>query len=196
MRTEQAANGQRGVLVISLDFELYWGVRDSKPLDSYRQNLLGVRAAVPALLQLFQQYGIHATWAAVGFIFFETREQLLASLPERRPAYRDRRLPPYDDLDRLGANESEDPLHFAASLIRQVRSAPGQEIGSHTFSHYYCLEDGQDLATFRADLAAAQRAAARHDLKLRSLVFPRNQFTEEYVAACGEMGFEAYRGTE
>lgn len=190
-----AANGC-GALVISLDFELHWGVRDSKPLDSYRQNLLGVRTAVPAMLQLFAQYGIHATWAAVGFIFFEKKDDLLASLPVRRPAYRNRRFSPYEQLDGLGANESEDPLHFAASLIRQVSAAPNQEIGSHTFSHYYCLEEGQDLATFRSDLEAAQRAAARYGLELRSLVFPRNQCSAEYVAACAEMGFQSYRGTE
>ena len=36
-------------------------------------------------------------------------------------------------------------------------------MGSHTFSHYYCLEPGQNEATFRADLSAAQamRSAAR-----------------------------------
>src|SRR5713226_4105770 len=132
-----SSNG-RGALVISLDFELHWGVRDSKPLDSYRQNLLGERTAVPAMLRLFQKYGIHATWAAVGFLFFENKGELLDSLPARRPAYRDRRLSPYQDVERLGVNESEDPLHFAASLIRQVSATPHQEIGSHTFSHYYC----------------------------------------------------------
>jgi peptidoglycan/xylan/chitin deacetylase (PgdA/CDA1 family) len=196
MRAEPASNGGRGALVISLDFELHWGVRDSKPLDSYRQNLLGVRTAVPAMLKLFAQYGIHATWAAVGFIFFEKKDDLLASLPTSKPAYRNPRFSPYEDLDGLGANESEDPLHFGASLIRQVSAAPDQEIGSHTFSHYYCLEEGQDLATFRADLEAAQRAAARHGLELRSLVFPRNQYSQEYVAACAEMGFAAYRGNQ
>ena len=186
----------RGALVISLDFELHWGVRDSKPLDSYRENLLGVRAAVPGMLQLFQQYGVHATWAAVGFLFFEKKDDLLAALPERRPAYRNRRFSPYEELDGLGANESDDPLNFAASLIRQVSAAPNQEIGSHTFSHYYCLEEGQDVASFRADLEAAQKAAARIGLELRSLVFPRNQYSAEYVAACAEMGFKAYRGNQ
>jgi hypothetical protein len=50
-----------GALIISLDFELYWGGRDSKTLDRYRENILGVRAAVPAMLALFHKYGIHAT---------------------------------------------------------------------------------------------------------------------------------------
>jgi peptidoglycan/xylan/chitin deacetylase (PgdA/CDA1 family) len=196
MGTEPAANGGGGTLVISLDFELHWGVRDSKPLDSYRQNLLGVRQAIPGMLQLFQQYGVHATWAAVGFIFYEKKGELLAALPAARPAYRNRRFSPYEELDQLGADESEDPIHFGASLVRQVSAAPNQEIGSHTFSHYYCLEEGQDVSTFRADLEAAQRAAASYGLELRSFVFPRNQYTDEYVAACAQMGFESYRGNQ
>jgi 5-carboxymethyl-2-hydroxymuconic-semialdehyde dehydrogenase len=34
-----------------------------------------------------------------------------------------------------------------------------QEIATHTFCHYYCLEDGQTAAAFAADLAAAVAAA-------------------------------------
>jgi hypothetical protein len=36
----------QGALVISLDFELHWGVRDKRSVASYRENLLGARRAV------------------------------------------------------------------------------------------------------------------------------------------------------
>ena len=39
-----------------------------------------------------------------------------------------------------------DPLHYAGSLVRHLAATPGQEVASHTFSHYYCLEAGQDEA--------------------------------------------------
>jgi hypothetical protein len=184
----------RGILVISLDFELYWGMRDVISLEDYRANLLGVRQAAPAMLDLFAAYGVHATWATVGLLFFETREQLLAGLPDRRPAYADRRLSPYFDLDRIGADERDDPFHYAPSLIRQVAARPHQEIATHTFSHYYCLEQGQTIGDFRADLSAAAAAAARFDLRLESIVFPRNQVNADYLAACAEVGIIAYRG--
>jgi hypothetical protein len=77
-----------------------------------------------------------------------------------------------------------------------IRGCPGQEIGTHTFSHYYCLEPGQDLQAFRADLDAATRAAARLGIRPRSLVFPRNQFNSDYLAACAAAGLRAYRGNE
>ena len=190
-------NGEtNGALIISLDFELYWGLRDVLPLGVYRENLLGARRAVPALLALFQAYGIHATWATVGFLFCSGREELLANLPRERPQYRDARLSPYADLETIGRSEAEDPFHFAPSLIRRIAAAPNQEIGTHTLSHYYCLEPEQNIAAFRADLAAARTLAAGFGIPLRSLVFPRNQYSSEYVAAAGEMGIAAYRGHE
>lgn len=179
----------------SLDFELFWGVRDHRTLENYRANLLGVREAIPALLQLFAEFGIHATWATVGFLFFENRDELLAHLPEPQPAYEDARLNPYGSLGReLGADEEGDPYHFGASLLEQIARTPNQEIGSHTFSHLYCLEAGQDAASFRADLTAALEAGQRRGVRLRSLVFPRNQVNRSYLPICRELGFVAYRG--
>src|SRR5450432_1163476 len=183
-----------GALVISLDFELYWGVRDSKALDRYRENLLGVRAAVPAILDVFERYGIHATWATAGFLFSRTREDLLAASPAVRPAYRNRRLCPYEAMGCLGADEESDPYHYAPSLIAAIRRHPFQEIASHTYSHYYCLEPGQDLGAFEADLEASIAAGRREGFATRSLVFPRNQVNEAYLDSCARLGIRAYRG--
>jgi len=41
---------QHGAFVISLDFELLWGVRDKRTIADYGANIRGVRDAVPALL--------------------------------------------------------------------------------------------------------------------------------------------------
>ena len=183
-----------GALVISLDFELYWGVRDSKSLEQYRANILGAREAVPAMLELFTRYGIHATWATVGFLFSRTREDLLAASPPVRPGYRNRRLCPYEHARGIGGGEHDDRCHFAPSLIAAIRRRPFQEIASHTFSHYYCLEPGQDRAAFEADLRASIAAAGREGIATRSLVFPRNQVNEEYLDACAQSGIRAYRG--
>jgi hypothetical protein len=57
-----------GKLVISLDFELYWGVRDAIKLQDYTMHLAGVQKVIPLLLRLFKKYGINATFATVGFI--------------------------------------------------------------------------------------------------------------------------------
>lgn len=40
-----------GQFVISLDFELLWGVRDHSDKQAYGQNVLGARDAVPRMLE-------------------------------------------------------------------------------------------------------------------------------------------------
>jgi hypothetical protein len=185
-----------GTLVISLDFELYWGVRDRRSLASYRENLLGVRKVVPRLLELFSLHGVHATWATVGFLFFETKEELLGALPEERPAYGDGRLSPYEYIAGIGPDEKRDPFHYAASLIQEVAAVPTQEIGTHTFSHYYCLEPGQDATAFEADLRAAVEVARRRGISIDSIAFPRNQVNAEYLPICLRHGIRAYRGNQ
>lgn len=182
--------------VISLDFELYWGVRDNRTIESYKNNLLGVRSVVPTLLNLFKKYEIHTTWASVGFLFFDTHAELLEGLPSQRPKYSNSNFSPYEYVNRIGSNEREDPFHYALSLIKLIANYPYQEIGTHTFSHYYCLEKGQTIENFQEDLEAAKKAAKKYNLNLESLVFPRNQFNSQYVEACKAMGIKAYRGNE
>ncbi len=48
-----------GFFTVSLDFELYWGIRDKLSIDQYKHNLLGVRKALPEILIFFRHiYGI------------------------------------------------------------------------------------------------------------------------------------------
>jgi peptidoglycan/xylan/chitin deacetylase (PgdA/CDA1 family) len=182
-----------GAFVISLDFELHWGVRDHAPaMGPYRPNLLGVWEVVPRLLRCFEEFEVAATWATVGFLFARSKQDLAMLAPAVRPRYRDPRLDPYVEL--VGDGEAEDPLHFAPSLIDRIRATPNQEIGTHTFSHYYCLEAGQDRETFRADLESAVRAARRAGVELHSIVFPRNQHNPAYDDLLTAAGIVCYRG--
>jgi peptidoglycan/xylan/chitin deacetylase (PgdA/CDA1 family) len=188
-----AARDEVGALVVSLDFELHWGVRPTTPPDApYRANLLGAREAVPRMLELFERSGVAATWATVGLLFARSAEEARDLSPPVRPGYADRRLDPYGEP--MGGSEEEDPLHFAGSLIEQVRRTPRQEVASHTFSHYYCLEPGQTAEAFEADLQSAVEAARRRGVRLRSMVFPRNQVNAAYLPLLRRAGFDCYRG--
>ncbi len=182
-----------GTLVISLDFELIWGVRDQYPPDggAYRENLLGVRAAIPQMLELFEEYGVSATWATVGMLMAESRDEWESFKPAALPRYVNADLNPYDDP--IGTSEADDPLRFAGTLIDQIRKRPGQEIASHTFGHYYPLEPGTDQESFAADLKSAVAIAKAKGFALRSLVFPRNQFNPEYAQIIADAGFTVCR---
>lgn len=184
-------------LIVSLDFELRWGIRDLPDEVAYRQHILAVREIIPGTLRLFREYDIHATWATVGMLLFDSKQELLKALPETRPTYDNSRLDPYADLDQVGANEKSDPLHFGRSLAAKICETPGQELASHTFSHYYCLESGQSPQQFHADMVASVEANRNlSGAAPRSIVFPRNQCSREYIDVCRELGVDVYRGTE
>ena len=76
-----------GKFIISLDFELMWGVRDIVTIDSYGQHIAGVHEAIPKMLACFQRHNIKATFATVGLLFFSSREELLNNLPHKKPNY-------------------------------------------------------------------------------------------------------------
>ncbi|HZW71202.1 MAG TPA: polysaccharide deacetylase family protein [Hanamia sp.] len=187
---------QFGKFVISLDFELYWGIKDVVELEKYESQLLAVREVIPKLLDLFEKYQIHATFATVGLLFFETKKQMLQHLPVQKPSYNNFKLSPYFNLGvAVGNNEKEDPFHFGWSLIKKIADA-GQEIASHSFSHYYCLEKGQTKEEFIEDVRAAKNIAKLNNIELNTFIFPRNQYNIEYLDICKKMGFIAFRGNE
>jgi peptidoglycan/xylan/chitin deacetylase (PgdA/CDA1 family) len=179
-----------GALVISLDFELAWGVRQRG--SAYAANLLGEREVVPRLLSLFREFEVGVTWAIVGLLFAQSRDELERFAPEVLPAYTDPSLSPFGDS--LGSGEADDPLHFAPSLIEQIRRTPRMEVATHTFSHYYCGEPGQTAGAFSADLHAARAIAESRGIWLSSIVFPRNQHHPAYDECLVEAGITAYRG--
>lgn len=185
-----------GALVISLDFELFWGMRDKVTLDQYMANLAGVRKAIPLLLDVFSEFKVSATWATVGLLFSGDKDSLVRSCPKVEPGYLDVNLNPYPHLEKIGDNEDEDVFHYAQSLLNLIKKYPGQEIGTHTFSHFYCIEQGQTLETFRADLQAAIDVGRREGVEIKSLVFPRNQYNESYLKMCKELGITSFRGNE
>ena len=191
-----SAHQDFGAFVVSLDFELLWGLRDQcgpNQIESHRRRVLGGRAAIPRILDLFDEYDIAATWAVVGFLFAESRQDLVSFFPSVRPAYSDPGLSPYQE--EVGVSEAEDPVHFAPSLIQEIRKRPRQEIATHTFSHYYCLEPGQTREAFEADLRSAVAIADRYGVRLRSIVFPRNQWNSHYAGVLQDAGIRCYRGT-
>ncbi len=184
-----------GILVISLDFELHWGAFEKRPISLWHEHYCRTRALIPGLLEVFNANTIAATWATVGLLMHATREELLEDYPDAEPTYDDPALSPYAYIRQngIGENERQDPCHFAAELVHRIMDTPGQEIGTHTFGHYYCNEPGQTLAQFRADLHSACKAAQRMGIELKSLVFPRNQFNDAYLEVCREHGIVAVR---
>ena len=184
----------RGALVISLDFELHWGLVDTFSLESIQDRLLGTRTAIPAILELFEEFEIHATWATVGLLFHHTRDALLAGLPNRRPAAAGDKLSPYDMLSVLGSDEQADPYHYASSIIDRIAAVPHQEIASHSFAHHIWDRTPEDIEAFRADLTTALATARSKGINISCYVFPQNKYGSDLIGVLEQEGMLAFRG--
>lgn len=181
----------RPAFVISLDFELFWGVGDSRTIGNYGANVLGEWEAIPRMLALFRQYGMRVTWATVGMIMCRDYEQWCDLRPSTPPCRRPGRMSPYR-MDHLVREHEK--LFFARPLVEHILQTPGQELGTHTYSHFYCCEPEARPEEFAKDLGAASDVAAELGVHFRSAVLPRNQIDERFLAVLPGAGIEVYRG--
>ncbi len=181
------------LVVISLDFEMRWGVHDiyGTNFDAYRDNVNNLHEVIPYTLKTFAERGLKATWATVGAVGLNSWNEYFEVAPPA-PVYQNKALainPRYADLDPDGT------LHFAPELIRQIINTPGQELGSHTFSHIYFREPGITESDFILEMDAVRRLSLeRFNVDPVSLVFPKNQTAFEHLIP--QTGIRIWRGNE
>ncbi len=144
------------------------------------------------MLEKFATADVQVTWATVGMLFADDEAEWKSYSPKYLPSYREPKFSAYEWAKKHGIRPE---VHFAPDLIRLILETPGQELGSHSFAHYYTLMRGQSPEQFREDLKASQKIAMdKFGVKLESLVFPRNHINELYLGICLEEGFEQVRG--
>lgn len=185
-----------GKFLISLDFELFWGFAGwtLPQLRAYQKNIEGALDALFRILDTLGRHDVKCTIGFVGGIACTSSEEFLAEAPEMRPVYEDPMFSSYKSLLPLVGKEFKESLFFAPDVIARLFGNPLVELGSHTFSHYYCLEDGQTAGQFEADIAAAVKNARKRGISLKTIIFPRNQVSPGYLDICAKYGFTHYRG--
>ena len=182
-----------GIFTISLDFELHWGVfdkRDRKERQVCYQNTLKL---VPQMLKLFSEYEVHVTWATVGSLFVKDEDEWNDAKPKNQPSYVIEKYSPYRWARENGLGKEFTWAHFAPEEVKMISDFPGQELGTHTFSHYYCLEQLNGEDAFDADLKVANHLATKLGNQISSLVFPRNQFNPYHLQLCYQNGIRTVR---
>ncbi|PCI11975.1 MAG: polysaccharide deacetylase [Flavobacteriaceae bacterium] len=187
---------KRGSFVISLDYEIHWGVFDALSLDTYGENLKNVNLVIDRLLSLCDKYQVKITFATVGMLFAGSKSTLEKYNPIEIPSYDNQKLNPFKLMSNVGVDEQNDRLHFAKSTLQKIKQNGLHEIGTHTYSHYNCLASGQTLAQFKADIIAAKEIVKPMDINVESIVFPKNQVNDDYLKVCYDNGIKSYRGTE
>lgn len=182
-----------GIFTISLDFELHWGVFDKRDRDQRKQCYNNTISLIPQMLELFSKHDVHVTWASVGSLFVNNAEEWEMYRPNLEPRYANDQYSPYVWISKHGLDKEKRWAHFAPDTIRIIPQYPGQELGTHTFAHYYCMEPESSPEAFAADLEAANKVAEKFGAPMRSLVFPRNQFNKEYLKICYDKGIRTVR---
>lgn len=168
-------------VVLSLDAELIWGVHD---LDEIPAERVGhARESWAYILDLFDEYGIPATWAVVGHLFRDSCDGVHADHPAGKEWFS--RDP--------GGERSPGSEWFAQDLIDAIRdSEADHEIGSHSFSHVEFGKQDVSRGVAEAELRDSVEAAENCGVDLTSFVFPRNNVG--YRSVLPEHGFSCYRG--
>lgn len=185
----------KGLFVVSLDFELMWGLKDCATVEGYGStNVSQVPLVIERLLELFKRYNIHSTFSTVGLLMLKNASEAVEKFPSVLPSYKDQNLSPYSINYINGIKKEYEPLFFAPCLIEKLKVASNIEIGSHTFGHFYCNAEGQTVEQFSADIERAVEVASEKEIKLQSIVFPRNNVRKEYLEICHKYGICVYRG--
>ncbi|MBZ0279424.1 MAG: polysaccharide deacetylase family protein [Anaerolineae bacterium] len=163
-----------GTFILSLDTEIAWGT-DTWKLPRYAHCFDNYRPIVRRLIDLLDAYEIPATWAVVGHLFLkpESRRSLIVASPD----------------------VSQVNWYHAPDVIAWIRAAKTHhEIGTHTFSHVYTDDPEITREVWEAELRDCVHIHREHGLKIRSLVYPRNQV--KYLDSLPKFGIIAYRGRE
>ena len=143
------------------------------------------------MLAMFRRYEIRATWATVGMLMCKDHAQWRDIRPTVLPGYHRPECSNYS-MDAVAKKYPQ--LFFARPLVEQILATPGQELATHTYSHFYCGEVGATAEQFMADLVSAQAIALDMGVRPRSLVFPRNQVLQDFLPILTKAGIEVYRG--
>lgn len=183
---------RNGKFVISLDFESHWGFFDNRTLNDCRSQLTNISIVIEKLLLMSQQYNVGITFATVGMMFAENKNDITKYLPIRKPKYKNSALDSYNLLH--GILDADQKIYFTKDLVTKIKQDSLHEIGTHTFCHYYCYENGQTIEDFKADIVSAVRIAKDLNIGTKSIVFPRNMVKDSYLKVCEDLGLETYRG--
>jgi len=183
-----------GVFCISLDFEKYWGVRDVVKPGQIENRFLKIEQVVVDTLRIFQTHGVHASWATVGLLNHPSLEALMAS-DQRMIHYSNSAYSPFP-FDRQVLSTIPWPILNGQREINEIVNTPGQELASHTYSHFYTMEKGQTSEDFSWDVTQMDQLAGKIGRHFSSIVFPRNQVNQEYLQILQKSGYKAFRGNQ
>ncbi len=154
-----------------------------------------IDAIVSNILSLFEKYEIHATWATVGLLAHKNRAELFDLPMQFKIPYANENYSPFP-LDDKKYDLLDQSALFGCHKIKTILNTPYQELGSHTYSHFYCCEEGISAEDFNEDCLEMEKIGKRFEHSFKSIVFPRNQVNTACLKACFQHGITTFRGNQ
>lgn len=184
-----------GVLIISLDFEMMWGaIFNEKVKKGYLYRTEYIYEIIDGLLKLFKKYSIHATWAAVGAIACkDAREANLYACSEIKDPYGTQKLKEFiSQID-----QRDYYRYFAPNLLQRILEVENQEIGTHTFSHFYYDEHDDAKTKVIPEILESVKVLEKiSNQKIQTLVMPKNQVSSEMGEIMRQTNLRIIRGKQ
>lgn len=176
---------RNGYFVFSLDTELAWGELWSRPTSRGASRSGAVeRAAIRRLLDLMDEYGIRATWAFTGHLFYEGCEEC-AICPIMGLKGTDTRF------DRIWG--TRDAMWYGPDILEAIVSRnSGHEIACHGYTHRYFDRLTTDEARF--EINEWLRLAGRRGVAHHTIIFPQGRI--KHLDLFRDAGFICYRGKD
>lgn len=190
----------RGVVTISIDFELAWGWAYAKGLTREDAVRIGLRerSQVPEILAHMDTYGTPCTWATVAHLFLEKCERNdhgiahagIVRTPHFKNEYWEFTSGDWFQVDPC-TDYKRDPAWYAPDLIEMILGAKTKhEIGCHSFSHggfgQYCPNEAAE-----SKIDACLEAMKPFGVTPRTWVFPGNDMGN--FEAIAKKGFRSVR---
>ncbi len=181
---------EKGLFLCSIDTELAWGSahRDIDPTTYQHWESYGrVRDSVERLLALMDRYDIRATWAFVGRLLIDPRDDAENALYPENPQPARKHL-----VNERTAEPEFLSKWYTPELLQMVQNAgASHEIGTHTFSHAVAGEPGYSKELLQQELTAATKQAEHLGISLKTLIYPKNRTAHTEILA--DHGISAYR---
>ncbi|MFC3420014.1 polysaccharide deacetylase family protein [Salinicoccus hispanicus] len=188
---------KNGTFIISVDFELYWGYLGFTDYNECVDRFYLTRSVASRMIEVFEKHEMKVTWATVGLLMLENKKELSEMTPRiLKPKYSRREIDNYYNYENLLKEKNFcEGVFFAGDIVEELKNSDYQTIGTHTFSHYLCLEDGQSEDEFTKDMELAMEVSDKKGIEIESIVFPRNQFNPGHLEIIKKYDINIFRGT-
>ena len=170
-----------------------WGAIFNKSVENgYLQRCPYVSESVKRLLDLFVKYDIHATWAVVGGIGCDTKEEAYSlSSNKIRDPYSPQTLKEY-----ISSIKNEE-YFFQPELVKRIADTKNQELASHTFSHFYFFEHTQPEGKLTEEIEICRELfKEKFGVEIKTIILPKNQVNSKLFQLLSENGIDCVRGSQ